>query len=335
MSDHPLSYWLSDSDATGRLWRSILLFGSNTTAYKFALGGALLELASAGKESVNVQDLSIPFAKRICDHLKVEDRQGTNPSNSFLNACRQFNADEIEIGQLVGTTVSHGYRYVFDKFHIVGREDVPMKFFTIEGSSRNTSIHLSESLLTLDKSNYSALESEVESRWRIVETSWATGVPSRLLDVEIDGASEKLIVKRGSSTRKSVGQAKWALNTYQDGKCFYCNTQLDTTYVVETKTQVDHVIPLRLQDRMMENLHHVWNLVNACADCNLSKSDRMPPSDTPRRLQARNEYYIRSNHPFKSAIENATGRTLGARQETIKQAFANAANLMPTRWSPS
>ncbi len=57
-----------------------------------------------------MQDLTIPFAKRTCNHLKVEDKQGTNPSNSFLKACRQFNADEIEIDQLVGMTVSQGFR---------------------------------------------------------------------------------------------------------------------------------------------------------------------------------------------------------------------------------
>ena len=188
MADHPLSYWLSDTNDTGRLWRSILLFGSNTACYKFALGGALLEVATAGSESIRVQgDLAVPFAKRLCDHLKIEDRQAINPSSSFLAACRQYNSEEIDLDTLVSSTISQGFRYVFDAFHQVAGEDVPQRFFTLEGSVGNRVIHPTEQLLGINNLAAAVLEAEVEARWRIVETAWSIGVSAQLLDVQMDG----------------------------------------------------------------------------------------------------------------------------------------------------
>ena len=171
MPNHPLSYWLADTNVTDTLWRSILLFGSNTAAYKFALGGALLEVASEGSESVTVQDLAVPFARRICDHLKVEDRQAINPSSRFLAVCRHYNAEEIDQDVLVGSTISQGFRYVFDAFHQVAGEDVPQRFFTTEGSAGNRVIHPTEQLLGINTSAAAVLEGEVEARWRLVGTT--------------------------------------------------------------------------------------------------------------------------------------------------------------------
>jgi hypothetical protein len=335
MANHPLSYWLSDTNATGRLWRSILLFGSNTAAYKFALGGALLEVGSAGTESVTVQDLAVPFAKRICDHLKVEDRQAINPSSSFLAACRQYNAEEIDQDALIGSTISQGFRYVFDAFHQVAGDDVPQRFFTVAGSGNNRVIHPTEQLLAIDTSAAGVLEGELEARWRLVETAWAMGVSAQLLDVQMDGATEELIVSRDLDTRKSIGNAKWAFSGYQDGKCFYCDVELDTLDLVTTKTHVDHVIPYSLGKLMDTEVDHVWNLVNACSECNLSKSNKMPDFGVVERVYQRNEYYIHSNHPLKDAIIRATGMTVRERASTVRSAFNDASDLMPTSWSPT
>jgi 5-methylcytosine-specific restriction endonuclease McrA len=335
MPNHPLSYWLSDTNATGRLWRSILLFGSNTAAYKFALGGALLEVASTGSESVTVQELAVPFAKRICDHLKVEDRQAINPSSSFLAACRKYNADEIDQDVLVGSTISQGFRYVFDAFHQVAGDDVPQRFFTVEGSGSNRVIHPTEQILRINNSTADVLEGELEARWRLVETAWAMGVSAQLLDVQMDGATKDLIVSRNLASRKSIGNAKWAFSGYQDGRCFYCEVELDTPDLVTIQTHVDHVIPYSLGRLMDTDVDHVWNLVNACSECNLSKSNKMPEYEVVEKVYRRNEYYIHSNHPLKDAIIRATGKTSAKRASTVRQAFDDARKLMPTGWSPS
>ena len=337
MSDHPLSYWLSDTNDTGRLWRSILLFGSNTASYKFALGGALLEVATAGSESIRVQDFGVPFAKRICDHLKIEDRQSINPSSSFLAACRQYNSEDIDLDTLVSSTISIGFRYVFDAFHQVAGEDVPHRFFTVEGSGGNRVIHPTEQLLNINDSASAVLNGEVEARWRLVETAWSMGISSSLLDVRMDKPTEQLIVRSDSGKRKNIGGAKWVLNGYQDGKCFHCKVALDTTELVTTHTRVDHVIPHSLGKFMTIDidLDHVWNLVNACFDCNSSKGNKMPEYEVVERVYQRNEYYIHSNHPLKDAIIRATGKNAAERERTVRTAFEDAGKWMTTSWSPA
>ena len=75
-------------------WRTIILFGRNVASYKFALGKSLLELSQQGKEVVSLDDLPEPFARHICEHLQLADKQATSQSSRFLNACRKFNAGE-------------------------------------------------------------------------------------------------------------------------------------------------------------------------------------------------------------------------------------------------
>ena len=338
MADHPLSYWLSDANATERLWRSIVLFGANTAAYKFALAGALLEVSSKGIDSINVHELAVPFAKRVCDHLKVEDRQGTNPSNSFLKACRQFNSDEIDIDRLVSVTISQGFRYVFDAFHRVSREEIPKRFFVVEGNGSDRKLQITDQLLRIDNLRSALLEREVEARWKLVETAWSIGVPTRLLNVEMEETSQELIVTRDFSKRKPIGNAKWVLSGYQDGKCFYCNSELDTINKLAKQTHVDHVIPKELGDiiklEVNVDVDLIWNLVNACSDCNLSKSGSIPSYDYVRRVYERNEYYIHSNHPLADSIILAIGKTPSKRRGTVQRVFDVAVGYRPSSWHP-
>jgi 5-methylcytosine-specific restriction endonuclease McrA len=168
-----------------------------------------------------------------------------------------------------------------------------------------------------------------------VETAWSIGVPAQLLDVQMDRTTEELIVSRDLANRKSIGNAKWAFSGYQDGKCFYCNVKLDTLELVTTQTHVDHVIPYSLAKFMDTDVHHVWNLVNACSECNLSKFNKMPEYGVVERVYQRNEYYIHSNHPLKDAIIQATGSDPAKRFSTVRTAFDEAGKWMPTSWSPA
>lgn len=71
------------------------------------------------------------------------------------------------------------------------------------------------------------------------------------------------------------------LKEVQGEKCFYCQTEKETAF------HVDHVIPWSfvLEDR-------VWNLVLACKECNVSKSDRIPDVSHLRNLNVRNAKLI-------------------------------------------
>jgi 5-methylcytosine-specific restriction endonuclease McrA len=74
-------------------------------------------------------------------------------------------------------------------------------------------------------------------------------------------------VKRNGAERGSLSRYLKILRQVDESSCFYCERPLSGTLV----THVDHVIPwsFLLADPL-------WDLVLACAPCNLAKSDELP-----------------------------------------------------------
>ena len=68
----------SCQNQNGRSYRSL---GATTTP-KFALGQALLDLGARQQTFVRLEDLAVPYAAAICEHLQVEDRQSTSAQSS-------------------------------------------------------------------------------------------------------------------------------------------------------------------------------------------------------------------------------------------------------------
>ena len=87
-------------------WRSIILLGRNVASYKFALGKSLLELAHQDQEEVPLDELAVPFARHLCEHLKLSDQQGTSAQSRLLDACRAFNRGVLRFSQEVRRPVS-------------------------------------------------------------------------------------------------------------------------------------------------------------------------------------------------------------------------------------
>jgi len=87
-------------------WRSIILLGRNVASYKFALGKSLLELAHQDQEEVPLDELAVPFACHLCEHLKLSDQQGTSAQSRLLDACRAFNRGVLRFSQEVRRPVS-------------------------------------------------------------------------------------------------------------------------------------------------------------------------------------------------------------------------------------
>lgn len=56
-------------------WRALILFGRNVASYKFALGKTLLDLRAAPGDLVKLEDLALPFARNICEHLHKAPKQ--------------------------------------------------------------------------------------------------------------------------------------------------------------------------------------------------------------------------------------------------------------------
>ena len=130
-------------------WRHIVRFGRNVASYKFALGRALLNLAAQQQTFVRLEDLSVPYAASICEHLLAEDRQSTSARSRFLEACRSRNRGELNAAQLTEVTVQLGFNNVIDAFHISrGGEPTQTRFFIDERAARH-GITLTDHLLDL------------------------------------------------------------------------------------------------------------------------------------------------------------------------------------------
>jgi hypothetical protein len=203
-------------------WRAIILFGSNTASYKFALAKALFDLAEEGKSRVTLPELAVPYSRHITEHLRREDRQNTQPSSRFLSACRAFNKGDIGKQKLIDKTAELGFNNVLDAFHNVSGGEVQPSFFE-ETRDGVREVTLTDELFELkEQAGPKGLREEVEARWRLVETAWSTGIPQSALEVKRDIRSGQLYVQHSGRKRKDITSCRDALNGYQKGRCFYC-----------------------------------------------------------------------------------------------------------------
>ena len=69
-------------------WRAIILFGKNTASYKFALAKSLIDVSlERQSDLITLEDLALPYAMHLCEHLKHSPKQSTAKSGKFINAC--------------------------------------------------------------------------------------------------------------------------------------------------------------------------------------------------------------------------------------------------------
>ncbi|MDC0245412.1 hypothetical protein OAK27_01950 [Acidimicrobiaceae bacterium] len=313
------------------LFRGVILFGLNSASYKFALGKSILELAARGEEQVSLTELAVPFAKHICEHLEVEDKQGTSESSEFLEQCRAFNKSEINEGRLIEETESRGFVNVIDAFHRVGSTDIPTRFFLDERKSRTKGIILTPEIHEIAIKSGDELIAEVESRWRLVETAWSLNIDSSLILFD-----ENESVLLSGDRRKNITSARSALNGYQKGKCFYCFRKIEIISGTPGLADVDHLFPHALQRmKLLENIDGVWNLVLACRDCNRGpkgKFDFIPHKKYLERLERRNNYLIASHHPLRETLIKQTGETEKNRHQFLQNYLDVARKYQPAVW---
>ncbi len=107
-------------------WRSVILFGRNTSTYKFALARALEDLARDEKTEVTLDEIAIPFSRHMCEHLLEAPKQTTGRPGKFVETCSHFNLGAIDEQTLIDTTVSDGFSYVLHAFHNVNGAELPL-----------------------------------------------------------------------------------------------------------------------------------------------------------------------------------------------------------------
>ena len=317
-------------------WRGIIMFGRNVASYKFALGRALLDLAPSPGQLVTLEELAVPFSAHLCEHLRTVDKQGTFRGSRFLDACRQANAGQLDQEALVATTVRLGFNNVIDAFHVIGRDEVPLRFFVDErGTASGIRITDAFAQLTLGD-QASNLPQETEARWRLVETAWELGVARALVAVDHDPATEMLFALDGSMRRRSITGAREALSGYQKGHCFYCFSSF--SLLGTEPPDVDHFFPHSLKSAGFGSaLDGVWNLVLACPRCNRGqggKSNCVPTLRLLERLSTRNEFLIASQHPLRETLVGQTGINVVERRRFLNGFHREALAALIHEWEP-
>ncbi|MEG3898110.1 MULTISPECIES: hypothetical protein [unclassified Microcoleus] len=337
----PVQDFLGDAPSLDEYWRGIILFGANAASYKFALAQSLLELAPGGKTLIALDELAEPYARHTLEHLRLCDSQSvqTKVPYPFLEACRQYNREEISYDQLIGITAKEGLKVVLDKFHNLNSSAIPTRFFTNERlGSRAKAIALTDELFRLLESNQAQnLPAEIESRWRLVETAWELGISRNLIAVGYD-AEESLLFTQ-SNRRTNITSCRSALNGYQKGKCFYCFGEISIVSGAGDLTDVDHFFPYAIRNEIAQSVDGVWNLVLACVTCNRGsggKFHRLPHQRFLERLHKRNEFFIDSHHPLGETIKLQTGKSKPHRRSCLTGNYntAKTGRLINSIWQP-
>lgn len=315
-------------------WRSIILFGRNVASYKFALATALLELKPKAGQLIKLDELALPFASNIADHIR-NARQGQFTSSEFLKACKSFSEGALDKNGLIDKAVRLGFVNVIDAFHVVGQNAVPTPFFFDERKV-NGGIRITDQFSELAESNQAFnLPNEVDARWKLVETAWDLGVSRNLLSIQHDSDSQSIFAIDKSLRRRTVTSSRNALNGYQKGFCFYCFRPIRIDQE-ELMPDVDHFFPHALKKTELgELVDGIWNLVLACRQCNRGtdgKFDRVPASNLLERLYRRNEFLISSHHPLRETLISQTGLDAMQRRSYLADFDQKAFSNMPFRW---
>lgn len=209
--------FIEATPTTENYFRGIILFGRNVASYKFALAKSVVELVCDGQVRASLQDLAVPFARHLCDHLRDSPRQSTSARSRFLDTCRQYNEGSVTGDELRVATVRLGFNNVIDAFHVVGQGEVGIRFFEDDRKSSDPGIVFTEELHQLASTSGPEVLGETEARWRLVETAWDLSLSSSL--IAYDSATELFVP---SVRRVALTSARDALNGYQKGRCFYC-----------------------------------------------------------------------------------------------------------------
>jgi hypothetical protein len=117
-------------------WRAIILFGRNTASYKFALAKALYDLYPKNKNFITLHELAVPYAKHLCERLKVYQKQITRDQSTFLNHLKSFNQGNLGYEEMIKQTVRYGFNNVIDAFHNVHGREVGKRFFIDERKTK-------------------------------------------------------------------------------------------------------------------------------------------------------------------------------------------------------
>ncbi len=288
--------------------------GANSRTYKFALGEALLQAAGEGRDDLTVAELAAPYAmalvRRAQRYPQVSAKQELAASD-FLSIAVEEAEASLAAGQptqrLLEAAVTSMPAMVMQKFHNLrdngsASSTVGHTFYEVRGRGKDRRVHLTPELRQV-AAGAAVLSDELDARWSIVETSFDAGIGTSLLRSGVVLSADGEALQAPIIRRAHVASARHALVGFQHGRCFYCHQTLTT---LKRDVHVDHVFPyswMRTGSWRGPDLNAVWNLVVACAGCNLAKSNRRPTETEVQALDARNEAIMASPHPLKRSLQ--------------------------------
>jgi hypothetical protein len=319
-------------------WRAIILFGKNSATYKFAFAKSLLELIEQEKTRISLEELSMPFANAIVEHLKKSDKQGNAGSSKFLEGCRNYINNTITKEDLYSLTEKYGFVNVVDAFQNVNGGTIPNPFYEKNYGHGKKEIVVTDNLLKIKELfQFRNLEQEVEARWNLVETAWNLQINPNLLEVKYDESKSLFFIESNLMRRIDITSVRDSLNGYQKGKCFYSYQDISINKNDINICEVDHFLPhvnKLAHSQTGANINGIWNLVLADSSINLHKNARIPEERFLHRLYNRNEFYIESKHPLAETIINQTGLTKESRRSFLEAQYNLALKHSIHPWKP-
>jgi hypothetical protein len=319
-------------------WRALILFGKNSATYKFAFAKALLKVIENQNTRITLNELAVPFADSIIEHLRKNDKQGNSNTSKFLQGCRDFISEDISKEQLYSITEKYGFVNVVDAFQNINGGSIPQKFYEKNYGRGKKEIVITDNLLKIrELFQYRNLEQETEARWNLVETAWNLQINPALLEVKYDEEKSLFFVESRLMRRTDVTSVRDSLNGYQKGKCFYSYQDISIKKNDVNLCEVDHFLPHKYKAehaRSGANINGVWNLVLADSSINLDKGTKIPEKRFLERLFNRNEFYIESKHPLAETIVNQTGTTKEKRVKFLEAQYNIALSCSIQNWKP-
>ncbi len=306
-------------------WRAIVLYGNNMSTYKMGLGHLLINYANKNSQKIPLRDLSEDFLDLYQNRVKNGKPQsrrkiinGTETGLTYVEQeSRKIQQDDKNKEKAVDAVLKNSLEnMVLKKFHTLFKRQIPEPFYLVT----DTHLVLQDNLLNLftDKQN-SVMNSEVLSRWDLLEFGF--GNLQNAESIEIDEDLEFVIQKK---QRSAISRLRPVLNGYQNGSCFYCGEELFDPI------HVDHVIP---HDAVQHD--EIWNLVLSHEQCNLWKSNFLPPKSFVEKLIYRNESVLRSDLPLKEELRKVLGITPEQRNQHVWSQYSVAKNKGLPIWEGS
>jgi len=317
-------------------FRTILLFGRNTSTFKFAYCSALLK--QNPKNEIKLSDLSNDFLSELYSHYKNCQSQWTTGKNSISEAfdLYELNGDWESV---IKSSEKILFNYVLDAFHNVGGSSIENKYILFENDKKSKKIILTDSINNIlqNEDLKNTIIEENQTRWLIVEEAWKNKLSPNMLEYN----SGEFISVSKTHERVNIRSAINVLLPYQNGNCFYCNKTLNKKANKSDHDfpDVDHFIPFSLFKKINYiNPNGVWNLVLSCMECNRGvdgKSD-IPPSEIYfyKLLERNLRFALEHSH----SLHNTILKSLDAKNSIeitgkMKEIYSLFQQIKP--WAPS